>query len=64
MTFSATEKLAAVEREIGYRLRVYARRVAEGKMSKELADRQVAIFEEIAADYREKAKTDAGPLFA
>lgn len=52
MAFTNTEKLAAVNRELGYRRRVYERRVAEGKMSKALADEQIAVFEQIAEDYR------------
>lgn len=52
MAFSNGEKLAAVQRELGYRRRVYERRVAENKMSKALADEQIAVFEAIEADYR------------
>ena len=51
MNFSASEKLEAVEREINYRRHVYARRVAEGKMSQDFADKQIAVFENIRADY-------------
>ena len=58
MTFTAADKLAAVERELKYRHRVYDRRVVEGKMTKELADRQIAIFEAIAEDYRQLAQKD------
>lgn len=50
--FTHADKLASVEREIGFRKRVYARRVAENKMKQETADREIAIFEAIAADYR------------
>lgn len=50
--FTHSDKLAAVEREIGFRRRVYARRVAENKMKQETADREIAIFEAIAVDYR------------
>ena len=55
---STADKLAAVERELGYRRRVYARRVAERKMTQELSDRQIAIFEAIAEDYREQTIKD------
>lgn len=48
--FTAQQKLEAVERELGFRRRVYARRVEE-----RIADEQIAVFEAIAADYREKA---------
>lgn len=50
--FTHADKLAAVEREIGFRRRVYARRVAERKMKQDQADREIAIFEAIAVDYR------------
>lgn len=53
--FTAQQKLEAVERELGFRRRVYARRVEERKMTQQLADQQIAVFEAIAADYREKA---------
>lgn len=44
-------KLAAIVREIGYRRRVYARRIAEGKMTKAKADFEIEVFEAIAKDY-------------
>lgn len=50
-TFTATEKLEAVDREVKYRVVVYTRRIAEGKMTKEMADYQVAIMRAIASDY-------------
>lgn len=56
MPFTATDKLEAVNRELGFRRRVYPRFIEEGKMSKGHADRQIAIFEEIAADYGKLAE--------
>ena len=56
--FTAAEKLGAVERELRYRRRVYARRIDEGQMTKELADRQIAVMEAIAADYLELANKE------
>lgn len=53
--FTAQQKLDAVERELGFRRRVYERRVADKKMSQQKADHEIAIFEAIAADYRDKA---------
>lgn len=35
-------QIACVEREITFRVRVYARRVAEGKMSQEKSDQELA----------------------
>lgn len=49
---TALEKRKAVEREIGYRRRVYAGLVNSGRMSQQEASRQIEIFEEIAEDYR------------
>ncbi len=46
------EKLKSVERELGMRRQVYPRRVAEGKMKQEAADREIAVMEAIADDYR------------
>lgn len=54
--FTATDKLKAVGRELAYRRHVYPRRVAEGKMTKQLADAQIAIFEAIEADYEKLAQ--------
>lgn len=56
--FTAAEKLAAVERELKYRRRVYARRVAERKMTQALSDEQIAVFEAIGADYRAAAEKE------
>jgi hypothetical protein len=47
-------KLDCIERELGYRRRVYPRRVDGGTMSSAKADRELAIMEAIAADYRAK----------
>lgn len=55
MTFTAQDKLEAVERELAFRRRVYQRRVADGKMTQQLASRQIAVFEAIAADYQTTA---------
>lgn len=50
--FSPADKLKSVERELGFRRRVYPRRVGDGKMKQADADREIAIFEAIAKDYR------------
>lgn len=56
--FTDTEKLEAVRRELKYRRRVYAKRVADGAMTQALADRQIAIFEAIEADYVPRAEKE------
>lgn len=49
------EKLEAIQREIAYRKRVYPRLVQSGRMTQALADKQIALFEEIERDYTEMA---------
>jgi hypothetical protein len=58
MTFTAQEKLEAVRRELGFRRRVYPRRVDDGAMSQALADKQIGIFEAIEADYEAQAQKE------
>ncbi len=53
--WTAQQKLDAIERELKFRRRVYARRVSEGNMSQRLADEQISVFEAIAEDYRGRA---------
>ena len=54
MNFSDGDTLACLEREIALRISVYGRRVAERKMSQNKADREIAIMQSIAEDYRKK----------
>ena len=49
---SARDKLCCIERELKLRYHVYKKRVAEGSMTQRQADREIAIMEDIAADYR------------
>ena len=56
MSHSAREKLTALHREVAFRRRVYDRRVGEGKMSRKMADYEIGIFEDIAADYEKLAE--------
>jgi len=55
---TAEAKLASVERELGYRKRVYPRLVAGGRMKQDNADYEIGVFEEIAADYRRLAEQE------
>lgn len=50
--WSATEKLACVERELRWRYKVYPRRVEQGNMTDKQAAREISIMESIAADLR------------
>lgn len=49
--FTNADKLAAVQRELRFRRRVYADRVAHGKMKPSAMDHQIGVFEAIEADY-------------
>ena len=49
--FTAEQKRKAVERELSFRRRVYPRFIEQRKMTRELADEQIAIFEAIRMDY-------------
>ena len=51
--FTKEMKVEALDRELTFRRRVYADRVANGKMSQRLSDYQIAVFEAILADYEE-----------
>jgi len=53
-TFTPREKLEAVEREIKMRRKVYPRWIETGKMKRETAEREIAVMEAIAEDYRGK----------
>jgi hypothetical protein len=56
--WTAQDKLACIERELRYRLRVYPRRVAEGKMSEQQMRREISILEAIVADLRGNAERE------
>lgn len=55
MTFTETEKLEAVQRELKWRRKVFPRRVQDGRMAPHEASFQIAIMEAIAADYERLA---------
>jgi hypothetical protein len=50
--FTARDKRIAAEQEVRWRLYVYPKRVAAGKMQQKSADRNVALMKAIAEDYR------------
>lgn len=56
--FTEAEKQACLERELAMRRRVYPRLVAQRRMTREQADREIALMKEIVTDYR------MPPLFA
>jgi len=59
MTFTAEQLAACAEREVKQRRRVYARWVADGRMSEDFANEQIGMMEQIAREYRAKADTEA-----
>lgn len=52
------EQIECIEREISYRLRVYPRRVADGKMTRRLADRELDRMRAVLATLRRLAGTE------
>lgn len=54
------EKLAAVERELALRRRVYPRQVEAGRMGADFAEAQISVMAGIAEDYR--ARVEGGRL--
>lgn len=56
--FTAQEKLACAQRELKQRRFVYPRRVEANKMSKPMADEQIALMEAIVADYEEQVQAE------
>jgi len=56
--FTAKEKADEARREVGYREHVYERRVNDGKMSRQTADRRIAIMREIMDEYAAKEASE------
>lgn len=58
MTFSAQDKLDAVERELRFRRRVYENKVRQGSMSPQKSAHEIAVMEAIRDDYIKLAKQE------
>lgn len=56
--FTDQEKADAAKREVKQRQRVYPRLCDQGKMTKQFADTQISIMQEIADEYEERAKRE------
>lgn len=56
--FTARQKQQALTRELGFRRRVYAQRVADGRMKEADAVYQIGIVEEIEAEFRQRADAE------
>lgn len=61
--FTNAEKAQECRREVGQRRYVYRRRVQDGKMKQEHADRLIAIMEEMQSEYEAAAAKDTPDLF-
>lgn len=57
-SFSAKDLFKSVERELGFRRRVFPRRVESGTMKQADADREIAMFEAIRDRYRAEAEAE------
>lgn len=57
--YTAADKLACAQRELRFRKRVYADRVALGKMKPAMAEREIGIMQAIANDYARLADVEA-----
>jgi hypothetical protein len=52
--WTTADKHTCVQRELTLRIRVYARLVAQGKMSRESAAREISLMTAICEDYRKQ----------
>lgn len=59
MTYTAERIIKSIEREIGFRKRLYPRKVSDGSMTSAEMNEEIAIFEQIAADYQSRLDDDA-----
>lgn len=57
-TITETDKLLCVERELMYRRRVYARLMQNGKMTPNVARREINLMEAIVQDYRVRSEAE------
>jgi hypothetical protein len=60
--YTAADKLKEVERELYFRRRVYKGMIERNQMTRKTADKQIAIMEAIAEDYRQQVKANELPL--
>jgi len=58
MAITLAEQIKCIEREIGYRKRVYPRLVDQGRMKLDQSDYQIAAMEAVLATLRDAAKAE------
>jgi hypothetical protein len=56
--FSAFEKHREAVRELEFRRQVYKRMVGNAKLSSDVANRRIALMQEIADDYRDLSEKE------
>ncbi len=56
--YTTDEKISAIERELRFRHRVYATKVAEGRMKPSAMGFQIGVFEAMLEDYRKIQGTE------
>jgi hypothetical protein len=54
VSYTLTQKIAALERELRFRFRVYPRRIAQGLMSQVTAAYEIEVMKAILDDYRKQ----------
>jgi len=62
MSIPLSDQLKCVRREIAFRERVYARRVADRKMTQAQADREIATMKAVAETLAPLARAEDLPL--
>lgn len=60
-TYTASQKLACIEREIRKRYIRYPNLVAAGQMTQKQSDLEIGMMEEVAAEMREQADKERLP---
>jgi hypothetical protein len=60
--FTNIQKASEANREVGYRQFVYSKKVAEGSMKQDVAERRIAIMQEIADHFLALAEADEPKL--
>jgi hypothetical protein len=58
VTFTAERIVQSITRELGFRRKVYPRSVANGGMTYEQMQEEIAIFEQIKSDYAARAEAE------
>jgi hypothetical protein len=63
MTITAKDKLGCAKRELQYRRYVYKRRITNGTMTQDKADREIELMSAIVEDYAKLVAAESPSLF-